>query len=132
MLPSVNQSTNSLSDPVGKDTPLSEIIFQSLAKKSDPRLRFDQFMEKALYDPDWGYYSGDSARRQIGRQGDFFTSVSVGDVFGTILSHAIEKSGKNSVPIPIFPSLSWNKALTTGNGARYFGRFSGAEQSAFG
>ena len=41
-------------------------------------------MEQALYHPEWGYYS--SGRCAIGRRGDFFTSVSVGSLFGTMLT----------------------------------------------
>jgi SAM-dependent MidA family methyltransferase len=40
-------------------------------------------MEEALYDPANGYYAG---RRKIGRQGDFYTSVSVGPCFGGLLA----------------------------------------------
>ena len=37
-------------------------------------------MDAALYHPNWGYYS--SGREIIGRRGDYFTSVSVGPLFG--------------------------------------------------
>src|SRR5882724_8824431 len=45
---------------------------------------FAEFMLCALYDPDHGYYS--RARGQIGKRGDFFTSVSVGAFFGELLA----------------------------------------------
>src|SRR5688572_10389349 len=45
---------------------------------------FAEFMERALYDPQHGYYS--QAERQIGKRGDFFTSVSVGPFFGELLA----------------------------------------------
>ncbi len=41
-------------------------------------------MAAALYDPALGYYARQS--RQVGRAGDFFTSVSVGPLFGTLLA----------------------------------------------
>jgi SAM-dependent MidA family methyltransferase len=41
-------------------------------------------MEQALYHPDHGYYSSD--RAAIGRRGDYFTSVSVGPLFGQLLA----------------------------------------------
>jgi SAM-dependent MidA family methyltransferase len=46
-------------------------------------ISFARFMEVALYHPAAGYY----ARRepQTGRRGDFFTSVSVGSLFGELL-----------------------------------------------
>lgn len=54
-------------------------------------MRFDEFMELALYHPQHGYYTS-SLGTKIGRKGDFYTSVAVGDTFGRILSHAIEKA----------------------------------------
>lgn len=41
-------------------------------------------MEQALYHPEHGYYSSD--RVAIGRQGDYFTNVSVGPLFGQLLA----------------------------------------------
>ena len=45
---------------------------------------FARFMETALYHPADGYYS--SGRAAIGRGGDYFTSVSVGPLFGRLLA----------------------------------------------
>jgi len=45
---------------------------------------FPAFMETALYAPGWGYYA--KGTRQVGRGGDFFTSVSVGPLFGELLA----------------------------------------------
>jgi len=44
---------------------------------------FARFMELALYAPGCGYYE---RPREMGRRGDFFTSVSVGPVFGGLLA----------------------------------------------
>jgi SAM-dependent MidA family methyltransferase len=41
-------------------------------------------MELALYDPDEGYYG--SGKAGVGRDGDFFTNISLGPVFGEILA----------------------------------------------
>jgi SAM-dependent MidA family methyltransferase len=41
-------------------------------------------MQQALYHPEHGYYS--SGRCAIGRQGDYFTNVSVGPLFGQLLA----------------------------------------------
>ena len=43
----------------------------------------DEFMRLALYDPEHGYYH--RAGGQIGREGDFITSVSVGSLFAELL-----------------------------------------------
>ena len=45
---------------------------------------FSRFMELVLYDPLEGYYT--SGRAGVGREGDFFTNVSIGPVFGTVLA----------------------------------------------
>jgi len=47
-------------------------------------MRFSRYMELALYDPSQGYYTSGTA--SVGRQGDFFTSVSVGPIFGAVLA----------------------------------------------
>jgi len=52
--------------------------------RRDGPMRFDWFMEQALYHPEFGYYS--SGQCQIGRKGDYFTNVSVGPLFGRILA----------------------------------------------
>jgi SAM-dependent MidA family methyltransferase len=52
--------------------------------RRDGPVRFDWFMEQALYHPQFGYYS--SGRGQIGRKGDYFTNVSVGPLFGRMLA----------------------------------------------
>lgn len=48
-------------------------------------MRFDRFMEMALYHPGAGYYAKLGGPSPIGRSGDFFTSVSVGPLFGSLL-----------------------------------------------
>lgn len=42
------------------------------------------FMERALYDPEWGYYT--RAAQRSGREGDFYTSVDVGPLFGALVA----------------------------------------------
>jgi SAM-dependent MidA family methyltransferase len=45
---------------------------------------FRWFMEQALYNPEHGFYS--SGRCAIGRRGDYFTNVSVGSLYGRLMS----------------------------------------------
>ena len=52
-------------------------------------ITFARFMELALYHPQFGYYTGGAAR--IGREGDFFTSVSAGPLFGRMLAGVFQK-----------------------------------------
>jgi SAM-dependent MidA family methyltransferase len=51
---------------------------------ADGPLDFREFMASALYHPELGYYAREP--RQVGRDGDFFTSVSVGPLFGELLA----------------------------------------------
>jgi len=48
-------------------------------------MRFDRFMETALYHPGLGYYAKVGGVSPIGRSGDFYTSVSAGPLFGRLL-----------------------------------------------
>jgi SAM-dependent MidA family methyltransferase len=48
------------------------------------RITFERFMELALYHPQHGYYT--AGRERIGKRGDYFTSVSVGSLFGRLFS----------------------------------------------
>ncbi len=50
---------------------------------------FKWFMQQALYHPKLGYYG--AGRAQIGRRGDFYTSVSVGRIFGELIAKQFEE-----------------------------------------
>jgi SAM-dependent MidA family methyltransferase len=50
----------------------------------DGPMAFPDYMTMALYEPSLGYYAREP--RQVGREGDFFTSVSVGPLFGGLLA----------------------------------------------
>ncbi|WP_395716955.1 class I SAM-dependent methyltransferase [Prosthecobacter sp.] len=63
---------------------LPQILRDQLAATPAGRLPFAQVMELALYHPEHGYYG--AGPRKLGRQGDFFTSVSVGPLFGKLLA----------------------------------------------
>ena len=59
---------------------LAELIRCEIRK--DGVISFQRLMEMALYEPGLGYYE---THRDIGRSGDFYTSVSVGKLFGELL-----------------------------------------------
>ena len=52
--------------------------------KREGPISLAQFMSCALYDPTFGYYA--SGRAKIGKDGDFYTNVSVGPLFGRLLA----------------------------------------------
>jgi SAM-dependent MidA family methyltransferase len=63
----MNRLSLQIQEEIGRDGPIS----------------FARFMELALYAPGLGYYE---RQREIGRRGDFFTSVSVGPLLGELLA----------------------------------------------
>jgi SAM-dependent MidA family methyltransferase len=54
---------------------------------------FPWFMEQALYHPEHGYYA--STRRRIGREGDYYTNVSVGRLYGQLLASQLIEMWKS-------------------------------------
>jgi SAM-dependent MidA family methyltransferase len=62
---------------------------------------FAEFMELALYDPQYGYYT--SAGTRIGRKGDFFTSAHMHAAFGAMLAgQALEMWAAIGRPDPFY------------------------------
>lgn len=71
--------------PIGEDAATSSLARKILRQiDENGPLDFAAFMELALYEPKLGYYARHT--RQIGRRGDFFTSVSTGPLFGKLLA----------------------------------------------
>jgi len=64
-------------------TPALSALLRDRIEREGP-LPFPEFMATALYEPRLGYYARET--RQVGRGGDFFTSVSVGPLFGQLLA----------------------------------------------
>ncbi len=65
--------------------PLTQFILDQI--RNSDGIPFRQFMQHCLYHPDYGYYM--SARRRIGRYGDFYTSSSVHSLFGRLVARQI-------------------------------------------
>lgn len=90
----MNHSTSSDALDAEHSYPLSDdhatLSLQSILLshiKSQGPLPFDQWMSQCLYHPTYGYYTNGDER--VGKSGDFFTSVSVGSLFGKILTYRI-------------------------------------------
>ncbi len=69
---------------------LTEIIKKEIAEKGP--MRFDRFMELALYHPGYGYYTSGAAR--IGKERDYYTSPCVHPAFGETVSRFLVKAAK--------------------------------------
>ena len=81
------------------ESPLSQIVKDKIHKEGP--VSFHDFMEMALYYPELGYYT--SAPDKIGKQGDFYTSPYVTNVFGQVIAKQLEEmwqlTGKNDFTI---------------------------------
>ncbi|WP_404421064.1 SAM-dependent methyltransferase [Nibricoccus sp. IMCC34717] len=66
---------------------MSSSVLTLLKDRSAARgwLRFDEFMEIALFAPDVGYYARPATRVGRGRGTDFFTASSLGPIFGELI-----------------------------------------------
>ena len=53
------------------------------------RITFEEFMDTALYHPEYGYYTSKKAR--IGKEGDYYTSTDVHRAFGACIMRQIEE-----------------------------------------
>lgn len=74
---------NPYANPGGRaSADLAELLRRRIAAAGP--VDFADFMGLALYHPEFGYYA--TGTGQVGRSGDFFTSVSVGEVFGDLLA----------------------------------------------
>jgi SAM-dependent MidA family methyltransferase len=69
------------------ETALSSLIVSHI--RDHGPLTVAEYMELALYHPEHGYYSG--AVQRSGRDGDFFTNVDVGPLFGELLATQLDE-----------------------------------------
>lgn len=84
---------------ISQDATLRLESFLTQSIKENGNMSFAEYMQHALYHPDLGYYT--NGHHNVGKSGDFFTSVSVGQCFGIILAHRIHQIWLNSnTPAP--------------------------------
>ena len=60
--------------------------------KQDGPLSFADFMEAALYDPEFGYYMTPGPR--IGREGDYYTSLDVHPIFAELIGRQVAQAAE--------------------------------------
>lgn len=65
---------------------------QAGREKTVPCISFFQYMNKCLYDADYGYYRSGPVR--IGKNGDFYTSSAIGNVMAEVLATYINEYGR--------------------------------------
>src|SRR5690606_41583143 len=74
-----------MTTPEPFNTPLTALLREQIAKQGP--LTFAEFMRRALYDAEHGYYR--PTRSVVGTGGDFYTSVSATPMFGRLLVQVI-------------------------------------------
>ena len=80
-------------------TPLETLLVQEL--RSNRPITFARFMERALYDPRYGYYA--SGIQRTGWAGDFVTSPEIDPAFGALWARAFERAwGAAGRPDPFY------------------------------
>ena len=87
---------------------MKEIIKQFIEASPEKMISYAEYMELALYHPEEGYYIKE--RKKIGKEGDFYTSSNVADIFGKLIGKWFAKSFK-SLDLP--PSVC---EIGAGNG----------------
>lgn len=89
---SVTENTNSFppvsSVALANNREVINLLKQAIAKHGG-RIRFDQFMEIAMFAPGFGYY--DSVNRIFGDDGDFITAPEISSFFGKCLARQVHQ-----------------------------------------
>jgi SAM-dependent MidA family methyltransferase len=63
---------------------MKNFIINQIKQSKHQHITYADFINSALYHPELGYYMRDQLK--IGKEGDFFTTSNVSDVFGTIVA----------------------------------------------
>src|SRR5215471_14361148 len=81
------------------DSPLVELLRARIREHG--LLSFRDFMDAALYHPQFGYYA--SPRNPLGYEGDFYTSADLDPVFGKLLARRFTAMAEElNVPLDSF------------------------------
>lgn len=73
-------------------TPLEARLVDQIRR--DGPLRFDVFMQQALYDPEHGFYSGKESAVRTGQEGDFATAPTLTPVFASAFARFVLQAWK--------------------------------------
>ena len=73
------------------DSQLKNLLVARIAEQG--RITFAAFMEACLYEPGLGYYT--SPGRKVGKEGDFYTSITVHAAFGRVIAREIAQMWRN-------------------------------------
>ncbi|ULL17614.1 SAM-dependent methyltransferase [Paenibacillus sp. H1-7] len=80
-------------------------IVEQIRRSPDQAISFHDYMEQCLYHPEYGYYMSD--RTKIGREGDFYTSSSIGTIMGEVLARYIASQAAYFGPGAALRVVEW-------------------------
>jgi SAM-dependent MidA family methyltransferase len=63
---------------------LLQVMKQQISDSTFGYISYAEFIELALYHPEYGYYMKDEVK--IGREGDFYTSSNISDLYGRLIA----------------------------------------------
>ena len=64
-------------------------FFREYIRKNNGLISYADFIEQALYHPQYGYYMKEKPK--IGREGDFITSSNIADIYGAAVAKWFHK-----------------------------------------
>ncbi|ODG91338.1 MULTISPECIES: SAM-dependent methyltransferase [Bacillaceae] len=79
---------------------MKNIIMNAINNSKKGFITYEQFILLVLYDHENGYYQ--MANEKIGRKGDFYTTSSVGSVYGEVIAASFCRFVKNNLIEPFF------------------------------
>ncbi|MBN8208258.1 SAM-dependent methyltransferase [Bacillus sp. NTK071] len=75
------------------------MIMSEIRQSDDNAITYERYMSLALYHERYGYYRLD--KEKVGRNGDFYTSTTVHDIFARVMANVISKDLSNMLMEPI-------------------------------
>jgi SAM-dependent MidA family methyltransferase len=84
---------------------LKEIIIERIKQSSVKAISFRDYMELCLYHPEFGYYCND--KEKVGKHGDFYTSTSIGGLFGEVLAQYIAGQARSNGSNTALTCVEW-------------------------
>ncbi|MBO9604949.1 MAG: SAM-dependent methyltransferase [Paenibacillaceae bacterium] len=82
------------------EAPLTALLKREMADSPRQAIPFRDYMQRCLYEPGIGYYNRPAVK--IGKEGDFYTSASVGGVMGLALAAWIARlAGDGNEPLSL-------------------------------
>ena len=82
---------------------MKNLIIDTINKSENHYITYEEFMSIVLYDPIKGYYQ--KANEKIGRSGDFYTSSSIGTIYGEVVAATFCRFVKNNLIEPVFVEI---------------------------